>query len=109
MKDLAYPQLRVVPMRFLNPETVEILLNNLFNVGNIRRLILNGPSIPETIPYGPARGTKNSNKYRRTIQVCGEEYLLTVQVGTILIELEDKSKIQEIKKVCDDVFANKFP
>ena len=97
MTEPTYPQLRIVPMRFLNPETVEILLDRLFRVGGIRRLILNGPSIPATVPYGPARG------------VCGEEYLLGVQVGTILLELEDSSLIPDIKAACDEVFADKFP
>ena len=109
MTEPTYPQLRSVPMRFLNPETVEILLDRLFRVGGIRRLVLNGPSIPATVPYGPARGTANPTTYRRTIQVCGEEYLLGVQVGTILLELEDSSLIPDIKAACDEVFADKFP
>ncbi|HJJ88532.1 MAG TPA: methyl-coenzyme M reductase operon protein D [Methanocorpusculum sp.] len=103
-----YPQLRIVPMRFLNPETVETLLNRLFDVGGIRRLVLNGPSIPATVPYGPARGTVNSTSYRRSIQVCGEEYMLGVHVGNILLELADSSMISGIKAVCDEVFADKF-
>ena len=95
-------------MRFLNPETVEILLDRLFKTGGIRRLVLNGPSIPATVPYGPARGAANPTTYRRAIQVCGEEYMLGVQVGTILLELEDSSMIPDIKAVCDEVFADKF-
>lgn len=109
MTEPTYPQLRIVPMRFLNPETVEYLLDLLLKLGGIRRLVLNGPSIPATVPYGPARGTENSNTYRRTILVCGEEYMLGVQVGTIILELEDSSMIPDIKEVCDEVFADKFP
>ena len=109
MTEPTYPQLRIVPMRFLNPETVEILLDRLFNVGNIRRLVLNGPSIPATVPYGPARGAANPTTYRKTITVCGEAYLLGVQVGTILLELENSSVIPDIKAACDEVFADKFP
>ena len=35
--------------------------------------------------------------------------MLGVQVGTILLELEDSSLIPDIKAVCDEVFADKFP
>jgi methyl-coenzyme M reductase subunit D len=96
-------------MRFLNPETVENLLDGLFHVGGIRRLVLNGPSIPAIVPYGPARGIANPTTYRRSIQICGEEYMLGVQVGTILLELEDSSMIPDIKAVCDEIFVDKFP
>jgi methyl-coenzyme M reductase subunit D len=96
-------------MRFLNPETVEILLDRLLQIEGIRRLVLNGPSVPATVPYGPARGTPNENSNRRVISVCGEEFQLGVQVGTVLLELEDASLIPPVKAVCDDVFADKFP
>lgn len=109
MTEPTYPQLRLVPIRFLNPETVEVLLDKLLEAGSIRRLVLNGPSVPATVPYGPARGTVNQTSYRKAITVCGEEYLLGVQVGTILLELEDASQIPLVKAICDEVFADKFP
>ncbi|HJJ29179.1 MAG TPA: methyl-coenzyme M reductase operon protein D [Methanocorpusculum sp.] len=102
------PQLRITPSRFLNPETTEALLEKICSVGGIRRLILNGPNLPMTVPYGPARGTPNKNSYRRVIKVCGEDYDLHIQVGTILLELESKDIIPQMKQACDEVFANKF-
>ena len=109
MTETNYPQLRITPARYLNPETTELLLNKIYELGGVRRLILNGPNLPVTVPYGPARGTPNENSYRRTIIVCGEEYDLHVHVGDILIELEDGAGIAGIKKACDEVFADKFP
>ncbi|HKM41481.1 MAG TPA: methyl-coenzyme M reductase operon protein D [Methanocorpusculum sp.] len=109
MTETKYPQLRIVPTRFLNPETTETLLGKLYAVAGIRRLILNGPNLPETVPYGPARGEINDNTNRRIIKVCGEDYLLHVQVGAILIEMEDASVIPHVKAACDEVFADKFP
>jgi methyl-coenzyme M reductase subunit D len=104
-----YPQLRIVPTRFLNPETTEILLDKIYTVDGIRRLVLNGPNLPATVPYGPARGEVNDNTHRRIIKVCGEDYLLHVQVGSILLELDDASVIPLIKAACDEVFSDKFP
>jgi methyl-coenzyme M reductase subunit D len=109
MTESTYPQLRIVPTRFLNPETTEILLEKICTLDGIRRLVLNGPNLPATVPYGPARGTVNDNSLRRVIKVCGEDYLLHVQVGAILLELEDASVIPLVKAACDEVFADKFP
>jgi len=109
MTETKYPQLRIVPTRFLNPETTETLLGKIYVIDGIRRLVLNGPNLPETVPYGPARGTVNDNTNRRIIKVCGADYLLHVQVGAILIEMEDASVIPLVKAACDEVFADKFP
>lgn len=109
MTQSAYSQLRIVPSRFLNPDTVESLLARITDIGGIRRMILNGPSIPAAVPYGPARGKPNATTLRRTISLCGEEYLLQVHVGTILLELESADAIPEVKEACDEIFADKFP
>lgn len=109
MTETNYPQLRITPTRFLNPETTEDLLDKIFAVGSIRRMVLNGPNLPATVPYGPARGAPNPHSYRRTIKVCGEDFELRVHVGDILLELEDESVIPAIKEACDAVFADKFP
>jgi len=108
MTEQKYPQLRITPSRFLNPETTEALIDKLYNVGGIRRLVLNGPNLPMTVPYGPARGIPNENNYRRVIKVCGEDYDLHVHVGDILLELETEDVIPQMKQACDEVFANKF-
>lgn len=109
MAESTYPQLRIVPMRFLNPETTEQLLEKIYQVDGVRRLVLNGPNLPAKVPYGPARGAVNDNSYRQIIKVCGEDYDLHVQVGTILLELENSSVIPDIKAACDEAFADKFP
>ncbi len=109
MTEETYPQLRITPTRFLNPETTELLLAKIFDIGGIRRMILNGPNLPATVPYGPARGLPNENSYRRVIKVCGEDYDLHVHVGAILLELETEEVIPAIKEACDSVFADKFP
>lgn len=109
MTEETYPQVRITPTRYLNPETTEQLLEKIYAAGGIRRLILNGPNLPATVPYGPAKGMLNENSYRRTIKVCGEDYELHVHVGDILIELDSADAVSKIKEACDEVFADKFP
>lgn len=108
MTETSYPQIRIVPARFLTPDTTEALLNEILSKTGIRRMVINGPSVPEIVPYGPAKGTPNVVAQRREIKVQGETIRLQVQVGTILMELEDETPIPEIKKACEAILTN-FP
>lgn len=108
MTDAIYPQVRIVPTRMLFPETVKRLLNLIVEGGGIRRMILNGPRLPAIIPYGPARGVVNPHTLRQKIMVGDQEIQLEVQVGTILLELENRDVIPAIKASCDEVFTS-FP
>lgn len=103
MVDTEYPQCRIVSERFLKPETTEKLLNEIVVIPGIRRIVINGPSIPQTIPYGPARGMPNPHTDRASITVGGEQMDLKVQVGTILMELESRDLIPKIEEACKRV------
>jgi methyl-coenzyme M reductase subunit D len=39
------------------------------------------------------------------ITVGGQEFELQVQVGAVLLELEDRSSIPAIKEACDEIFT----
>jgi methyl-coenzyme M reductase subunit D len=82
-----------MPARFLYPETAEKLLNGICKMGVVRRLIINGPRLPPTVPEGPGRGLANPHPGRKTIHVGGEEFELHVQVGYIILELEKEKPI----------------
>ncbi|MDE4907806.1 methyl-coenzyme M reductase operon protein D [Methanogenium marinum] len=92
----------------LGPETAERLLNAVVGVPGIRRLMVNGPGLPKTVPYGPARGKPNPNTNRKTITVGGSDVDLRVQVGMVTIEVTDEATIEEIRTVCDRIFTQ-FP
>lgn len=100
-----YPQVRIVPERLLFPATVERLLNAIIEAGGVRRMSLNGPRLPSTVPYGPARGIENPHYARRNIRVGDQDVQLEVQVGTVILELEDRNYIPKIKEACDGVFT----
>ena len=90
MTEATFPQCRIVTERLLNPETTERLLNQICSVAGVRRMVLNGPRLPATITYGPAKGLANPHTMRKTIRVGDEELELQVHVGTILLELENR-------------------
>jgi len=106
MTDAVYPQCKIETERYLNPNTTERILNKIVEIPGIRRIIINGPNIPQVVPYGPARGAPNPHNARGAIMVGGEEIDLRVQVGTILLELEDKDILPEIRSACEGVFTN---
>lgn len=105
MAEATFPQCRIVTERFLSPETVEKILNKLVVIEGIRRIIINGPNIPQLVPYGPARGLPNAHSDRTTIRVGGSDVDLRVQVGTILLELETRDIVPRIDEACREVFT----
>ncbi|MGC9434513.1 MAG: methyl-coenzyme M reductase operon protein D [Methanomicrobiales archaeon] len=100
-----YPQCRVVPARFLSPETTERLLNELVQVGGIRRLVVQGQRLPATVPYGPARGRPNPHTGRKMITVGGQEMELQVMPGMVVLELESEDALHGIREACDRVLS----
>ncbi|WP_214019395.1 methyl-coenzyme M reductase operon protein D [Methanoculleus sp.] len=108
MTNAAFPQVRIVPIRMLKPRTAERLLNMLAGITGIRRMMIHGPGLPKIVPYGPARGSPNPHSDRRAIHVGDAEIALSLQVGEVILEVEDASVIEEIRSLCDGFFV-KFP
>jgi len=106
MAEAELPQCRIVTERFLNPETVEKILNKLVVIEGILRIIINGPSIPQHVPYGPARGLPNPHSDRKRIRVAESDVDLQVQGGTILLELETRDIIPRIDEGGREGFTN---
>jgi methyl-coenzyme M reductase subunit D len=106
MTEATFPQCRISTERLLNPETTERLLNTIVTIPGIRRMVLNGPRLPATIPYGPAKGLANPHPMRKTIRVGDQEFELQVHVGTILLELECREVIPALKTAIEPIFTN---
>ena len=80
--------IKVVPYRFLKPETSERVLNRIFELDGIVRGIVHGPSLPKTVYYGPARGTPVNHQYRKSINVKGQSIDLRLLIGEIILTIE---------------------
>ena len=107
MTEADYPQCRIVPLRMLKPDSSEQLLNEIVKISGIRRMMINGPNLPRTVPYGPAPGKPNPNTNRRMITVGSSEFELQVQMGSITLEVMDDTVVEEIRALCDAFFAEK--
>ena len=106
MTEATFPQCRIITERLLNPETTERLLNKVVSVAGVRRMVLNGPRLPATIPYGPAKGLANPHPMRKTIKVGDMELPLQVHVGTVLLEVENRDIIPALKAAVEPVFTD---
>ncbi len=100
-----YPQVRIISIRMLKPETCERLLNKIVEIPGIRRVLLHGQNIPKVIPYGPARGMENTNDLRRSITVGSTSFDIRMLVGDIILELEDECVIGLIRRTCEEFFV----
>jgi len=106
MTEATFPQCRISTERLLNPETTERLLNAIIAIPGIRRMVLNGPRLPATVPYGPAKGIANPHPMRKTIHVGDQPLELQVHVGTVLLELECREVIPALKAAIEPIFTN---
>ena len=106
MTEATFPQCRIDSERFLNPETTERLLNRIVSVPGVRRMVLNGPRLPATVPYGPSKGIPNPHPMRKTIHVGDQEVPLQVHVGTVLLELEDRNVVPALQAAIEPVFTD---
>ncbi|MDD1727696.1 MAG: methyl-coenzyme M reductase operon protein D [Methanospirillum sp.] len=101
-----YPQIKIVSIRMMKPETTEKLLNLVVKVPGVRRILLRGQNIPKTVPYGPARGIENKTNFKTGVSVAGTDVDIRLMVGDVILELEEPSVADRIKETCDEFFTN---
>lgn len=103
--------IKIVPYRFLKPETSEKVLNRIFELDGIIRGLVHGPSLPKTVYYGPARGTPVNHQYRKSINVKGQEIDLRLLVGDIIltVNVELLNEIMEsLETILDETLNFKY-
>lgn len=90
---------RIFPMRLLSPTTVEKLLNKIYNLNGIIRIMVHGPSIPEKIYYGPAKGLKVDHTDRKVIKIRGKPIELRVKVGEVIVTISEEKFEENLEKL----------
>lgn len=87
--------IKIFPYRFLSAKTSEKVLNKIYSLDGLIRVIINGESLPKVIGYGPGKGLPVSHTERANIELNGELVELGINVGEIIMTV-DKSKLHEI-------------
>lgn len=100
-------QIEIFPRRILTPETAQELLNELYRIDGVIRVMIQGPRLPEKVAYGPGTGEKVEHPLRKAIQIENQLVELKISVGRIRLELADAAAKEKAREVCDKVLP--FP
>ena len=84
-------QVEIIPSRYLMPATTQKLLNEIYGNGGLVRIMIHGPNLPRSVPYGPGRGTPIEENRDLLIEVGGQAFELSVKVW------EDQARARERK------------
>jgi len=101
-------QVRIFPQRLLLPESAEKLLNEIDSVKGVVRMLISGKNLPRKISCGPGTGMDVNHPDRIIIHVSGCAFELHVIVGEVLVEVEDESVVEELKKACERALPFSF-
>ena len=97
--------IKIIPNRYLKPDTTEKLLNSIYNLEGHQRVLIHGPSIPLKVFYGPGKGHVVNHTDRKVINVKGNDLELRVMVGEIVITV-DMSKfnvfMEDLEGILDE-------
>jgi methyl-coenzyme M reductase subunit D len=94
-------RVRVFPQRMLQPATAEKVLNEIDQVKGVIRMLLSGKNLPRKVTCGPGTGSDVNHPDRTIIHVGDCAFELHIIVGDILVEVEDESAMEEVKKACE--------
>ncbi|OPY57465.1 MAG: Methyl-coenzyme M reductase II operon protein D [Methanosaeta sp. PtaU1.Bin112] len=94
-------QVEITPQRYLMPATAQKLLNEIYANGGIIRIMIHGPNLPRSVPYGPGRGTPIDENRDLIIEVGGQAFELSVKVGRIRLELENEKYMSGLRAACE--------
>ena len=94
LKEINVIDIKIVPNRYLKPNTTEKILNGIYDLEGQQRVLIHGPSLPLKVFYGPGKGHEVNHTDRKCIDVKGNEIELRVMVGEIVITV-DMSKFNE--------------
>jgi methyl-coenzyme M reductase subunit D len=100
--------IKIIPNRYLKPNTTEKILNELYELDGQQRVLIHGPSIPLKVFYGPGKGHVVNHTDRKEINVKGNAVELRVMVGEIVITV-DMSKFNEFMDGLEHILESNMP
>lgn len=101
-------QIKVFPCRLLQPATAEKLLNEIDQVKGVIRMLIAGKNLPRKVTCGPGTGTDVNHPNMEIIHVGDCAFELHVMVGEVIVELEDETKKEDLRKACERALPFSF-
>ena len=100
--------IKIFPYRFLKAETSEKILNKIYELNGIVRVLIHGPSLPKKVSYGPAKGLDINHQNRKTIKVQGKDIDLRLNVGEIIITIT-LDNLNNFMDQLEDILIEEMP
>jgi methyl-coenzyme M reductase subunit D len=101
-------QVRIFPKRLLLPETAEKVLNEIDRADGVIRMLINGKNLPKKVTSGPGTGADVNHPDRKIIHVGDCALELHIIVGEILVEVEDETAVENVRKACEQALPFSF-
>lgn len=101
-------QIEIVPQRMLSVNTTKKLLNEIYRLGSIIRVMIQGLNLPNHVEYGPGKGELVNHPLKDSIDICGQEVNLKNTVGRIFIEVKNEEIALKIHQICKEVLPFPF-
>lgn len=87
-KEINVVDVKIVPDRYLKPDTCEKILNEIYELEGLIRVLIHGPSLPKKVFYGPGKGHEVNHSDRKSINIRGESLDLRIMVGNIILTVD---------------------
>lgn len=100
--------IEIAPKNLLSPITTQKLLNELVKIEGIKKIMVQGPRLPSTVPYGPAKGDSIHHSQRQLIQITSKIIELSVCVGRVRLEVENSIVKDSVKLICKEILPCDF-
>lgn len=101
-------QIEIFPRRFLNPDTAQRLLEEIYKTGGVLRIMIQGPNLPKAVPYGPGKGIPIEEHENMLLELGDQALELRVKVGRIGLELESEDCIEDVRAACERTLPFSF-
>jgi len=101
-------QVEIVPSRFLMPETAQRLLSEIYKNGGIKRIMIHGPNMPRSVPYGPGKGIPIDANKDLLLEIGDQAIELRVKVGRVRLELDSEEYVSGLKAACERALPFSF-
>ena len=100
-------QIEIFPQRLLNFESAQKLMDELNTIEGIARIVVYGPSLPAEDPEALLQG-KYGVREGKFLSIKGEKVELTVQVGRIWAEIEERGIRKQVRAACEKALPCPF-
>lgn len=106
MSSEEYPQVRIVPIRMLQPDNAEKFLDGLSSIAGIRRVLVHGPGHLKESSKNPQECCTIEAPAATNVRISNQNMDMHVLMGDVIVEALDERALNTIAQYCEDFFGD---